>query len=60
MYMYWTYCSVRCFKSPATVLPTLFSGNGGAERQWAARGENSRNGRTYTWRDPNFVSQTTV
>jgi len=25
---------------------------GGAERQWAARGENSRNGRTYTWRDP--------
>ena len=24
----------------------------GAERQWAARGENSRNGRTYTWRDP--------
>ena len=25
---------------------------GGAERQWAARGENSRNGRTYTWQDP--------
>jgi len=27
---------------------------GGAERQWAAHGENSGNGRTYTRRDPNF------
>ena len=30
---------------------------GGAERQWAARGENSRNGRTYTWRDPNTAQR---
>ena len=29
-----------------------FQRAGGAERQWEARGENSGNGRTYTWRHP--------
>jgi len=57
------YESVFLFTIQCSV-PTRFGSNalflwehslcapGGAERQWAARGENSRNGLTYTWRDP--------